>query len=139
MSESAKTVRQAPQATKVPVPAINVESKPFWDATAEGRLLVKRCRACREFHWYPRSKCPFCHSLDTEWVDSPGTGTIYSYSVMRRVDPPYAFAYVTLDEGVTLITNIVDCDLNALAIGQRVKVVFRDTGEGCAIPYFTPI
>ena len=133
MSESAKVLR------KVPVPAINVESKPFWDATAQGRLLVKRCRACRQVHWYPRSKCPFCHSLDTAWEDSPGTGVIYSFSVMRRVDPPYAFAYVTLDEGVTLITNIVDCDLDALAIGQRVKVVFRDTGEGCAIPYFTPV
>jgi len=124
---------------KTPVPAINVESKPFWDATAERRLVVKRCGACGQVHWYPRSKCPFCHSLDTAWVDSPGTGSIYSFSVMRRVDPPYAFAYVTLDEGVTLITNIVDCDLDSLAIGQRVKVVFRDTGEGCAIPYFTPV
>lgn len=121
---------------KVPMPAINVESKPFWDATAQGRLILKRCRACARFHWYPRSKCPHCHSLDTEWVDSPGTGVIYSYSVMRRVDPPYAFAYITLDEGITLISNIVDCDLEALAIGQAVKVVFRDTGEGCAIPYF---
>jgi uncharacterized protein len=122
----------------VPTPPMTEETVHFWDATAEGKLLLKRCRDCREFHWYPRSKCPFCHSMNTDWVESAGTGSIYSYSVMRRAQPNYALVYVTLDEGVTVISNMVDCDFDALAIGQRVKVKFEDTGNGCAVPYFTP-
>lgn len=123
---------------QVPTPAMNEETVAFWDATAKGQLLLKQCRDCGEFHWYPRSKCPFCHSLNTTWVESAGTGVIYSYSVMRRAKPNYALVYVTLDEGVTLMSNMVDCDFDALAIGQRVKVKFEDTGNDCAVPYFTP-
>jgi uncharacterized protein len=122
---------------RAPTPMMNEETVPFWDATADGKLLLKRCNDCTEFHWYPRSKCPFCHSGNTSWVESAGTGVVYSFSVMRRAQPPYAFVYVTLDEGVTVISNLVDCDFDAIAIGQRVKVKFEDTGEGCAVPYFT--
>ena len=72
------------------------------------------------------------------WITSSGRGTIYSYSVMRRVPVPYAIAYVTLEEGVTMMTNIVDCDLDAIRIGQRVKVVFKPTDGGPPVPMFTP-
>ena len=76
---------------------------------------------------------------ETEWVNSPGTGSIYSVSVTRRAGPiPYAIAYVTLDEGVTLLTNIVDCDLDLLKIGQRVKVCFKPTAGAGVMPMFTP-
>jgi uncharacterized protein len=122
----------------VPNPTVNEETAPFWDATAQGKLLLKRCTDCDRFHWYPRSKCPFCHSLSTEWVESAGEGTIHSYSVMRRVQPNYALVYVTLDEGVTVMSNMVDCDFDRLAIGQRVQVKFEDAGTGSAVPYFVP-
>jgi uncharacterized OB-fold protein len=89
-------------------------------------------------HYYPRALCPFCFSADTEWQTTSGTGTIYSYSVMRRVDAPYAIAYVTLEEGVSMMTNIVDCDLDKIRIGQRVKVVFKPTDGGPPVPMFTP-
>jgi uncharacterized OB-fold protein len=57
---------------------------------------------------------------------------------MRRVPAPYAIAYVTLEEGVTMMTNIVDCDLDALRIGQPVTVVFKPTDGGPPVPMFTP-
>lgn len=122
----------------VPVPSINPESKPFWEATTEGKFLIKHCNTCAENHFYPRSKCPFCHSLDTVWLSCSGEGVIYSFSVMRRVEPNYALVYVTLDEGPTIISNLIDCDFDRLAIGDRVHVTFRDTGEGPQVPYFTP-
>jgi uncharacterized OB-fold protein len=56
---------------------------------------------------------------------------------MRRVPVPYAIGYVTLEEGVTMMTNIVDCDLDAIRIGQRVKVVFKPTDGGPPVPMFT--
>ena len=123
-------VQERPTTRRIPAPAQNLESKPFWDAAKEGRFLIKRCAACGEAHWYPRTICPFCHSSDTAWQESKGEGAIYTFSVMRRNTPvPYAIGYVTLDEGVSLLTNFVDCDLNALKIGQRVKLKWTPTGE----------
>src|SRR5881397_69448 len=110
---------------KYPAPAVNPEIKPFFDAAAQGTLMLKKCAACGQAHHYPRAICPFCASDRTEWITASGRGTIYSYSVMRRVPVPYAIAYVTLEEGVTMMTNIVDCNLDAIRIGQRVKVVFK--------------
>jgi uncharacterized OB-fold protein len=128
----------SPQERTIPTPPVSPETRPFWDAAEEGRLLVKRCTACGRLHHYPRSICPFCWSDRTEWVPASGRGTIYSYSVMRRVPIPYAIAYVTLDEGVTMMTNIVDCDLEAIRIGLPVRVVFRPTDGGPPVPMFTP-
>ena len=122
----------------IPAPQATQETKAFWDGAAQGKLLLKKCRSCGEAHYYPRPLCPFCGSDATEWQAAAGTGTLYSYSVMRRAEVPYAIAYVTLDEGVTMMTNLVDCDFNRLKIGQRMKVVFTPTDGGPPVPTFTP-
>ncbi len=123
---------------KIPAPPITPETVPFWNAAAEGRLLIKRCRSCGEAHFYPRAICPFCFDAATDWFPASGRGTVYSYSVMRRAPVPYAIAYVTLEEGPTMLTNIVDCDLDAIRIGQAVRVVFKPTEGGPPVPMFTP-
>ena len=124
----------------IPSPAVTLESKPFWDAAAEGRFLIKRCTACGKAHWYPRAICPLCHSPDTVWEESPGEGVVYTFSIMRRSPTgPYAIGYVTLDEGPAVLTNFVG-DLEALAIGQKVKVRFQPTeGGGPPAPVFAAI
>ena len=121
---------------KIPSPPVNPESKAFFDAAREGKLLLGKCSACKDLHYYPRAICPFC-SGKTELVAAKGTGKIYSYSVMRRVAEPYAIAYVTLDEGVTMLTNMVDCDLDRLRIGDAVRLVFKAADGGEMIPMFT--
>jgi len=123
----------------IPSPVINAENKAFFDAAREGRLLIKRCLDCGETHYYPRAGCPFCGSPRTEWIPTQGRGRIYSYSTMRRVPEPYTIAYVTLDEGPTMLTNLVDCDVERLRIGDPVRVVFRSAAGGEAIPMFTPL
>ena len=124
---------------KIPAPAVNPEIKPYFDAAGEGKLLVKKCKACGQYHHYPRALCPHCFSDQTEWTEAKGTGTVYTYSVLRRGAPvPYCIAYVTLDEGVTMMTNIVDCDLDAVKIGMKVKVAFKPTDGGPSVPVFTP-
>ena len=70
--------------------------------------------------------------------EASGKGVIYSHSTMRRVPEPYALAYVTLEEGPKMLTNIVDCDFDKLEIGQKVHVVFKPTTEGPPIPAFAP-
>lgn len=126
------------QDRKIPAPEPNPETRAFWDATARGQLLLKRCAGCGELHYYPRAICPFCFSDKTEWEAVSGKGKIYSYSVMRRAPEPYAIAYVTLAEGVTMLTNIVDCDLDKIRIGQNVRLVFKPTDGGPPVAMFTP-
>lgn len=114
--------------------------QPWFDGAAAGTLLVKRCISCKRFHHYPRALCPFCMSSDLEWVPARGTGTIHTYSITRaRGAAPYCIAFVTLDEGVTMMTNIVDCDLDSIRIGQRVSVVFQKTQGGIPVPVFAPV
>ena len=127
------------QERKIQAPQPNPETKAFWDAAAEGRLLIKRCRACGEVHYYPRAICPHCLSDKTELQQASGNGTIYTYSVMRRAQVPYAIAYVTLQEGVSMMTNIVDCDLDKIKIGQAVRLVFKPSESGQPVPMFTPV
>ena len=127
-----------------PPPMVNPETKEFWAATAQGRLLLKRCLDCGSVIWYPRAICPECSSLYTEWFEASGRGQIYSYTVNHRGEgaykdsSPYVLAYVELDEGPRMMTNIVGADDAVLAVGLPVEVVFHDTGEGAALPRFRP-
>ncbi|WP_442283792.1 Zn-ribbon domain-containing OB-fold protein [Variovorax sp. M-6] len=118
---------------------VDAATERHWNAAKEGRLMAPRCADCQRLHWYPRPFCPFCFG-DVEWEAVSGRGVIYSVSVTRRAGPvAYAIAYVTLDEGFTLMTNIVDCDLDTLTIGQRVELCFKPAEDGTPIPVFTPI
>jgi uncharacterized OB-fold protein len=123
---------------KIPFSLSNPETQPFWDAAAEGRFIVRKCTACGRTHWYPRAICPFCFSDKTQWQAASGKGRIYSYSVMRRAPEPYAIAYVTLEEGPTMLTNIVNCEFDSLKVGQNVMLVFKPSEDGPPVPMFTP-
>jgi len=133
------------QSLPAPAPAVNPETREFWDATAQDRLLLRRCRDCDAVIWYPRAICPECASLNTEWFPAAGRGRIYSYTVNHRGEgaytglPPFVLAYVELDEGPRLMTNIVGADNAELAVGLPVEVVFHDTGDGAALPRFQPM
>ncbi|WP_077002281.1 Zn-ribbon domain-containing OB-fold protein [Variovorax sp. KK3] len=119
-------------------PQVDAATAHYWAQAKEGRLSTRRCTDCGKLHWYPRALCPFCMG-DTEWVPLAGQGTIYSVSVTRRAGPvPYAIAYVTLDEGITMLSNIVDCDLDSLKIGDRVVVTFKPADGGAMVPMFKP-
>lgn len=123
----------------IPAPAINPENERYFEAARNGKLLVGKCDDCGATHFYPRPLCPHCFSERTEWVPAKGSGVIYTYSTMRRGVPvPYTIAYVTLDEGVSMMTNIVDCDPDTLKIGDRVKLVFKPAEDGTSVPMFTP-
>jgi uncharacterized OB-fold protein len=122
----------------LPAPQPNPGTQPYWDAAAAGRLVIRKCGSCGKLHHYPRTVCPFCFADATEWQAGSGRGTIYAFSIMRRAEVPYAIAYVTLDEGVTMLTNIVDCEFDGLHIGQPVRVVFKPTAGGPPLPMFTP-
>lgn len=122
----------------LPPPTVNPETKPFWEAAAEGRLLIGRCRQCGRAHYYPRARCPVCFG-EADREPASGEGVIYTVSVQRRgPGAPYAIGYVTLVEGPSLLTNFVDCDFDALRCGQAVRLAWRPTEGGPPVPVFTP-
>ncbi|MBK3396142.1 MULTISPECIES: OB-fold domain-containing protein [Methylobacterium] len=114
------------------------ESAPFVAAAREGRFLLRRCTACGKAHWYPRALCPFCLG-ETAWEEASGQGTIYGYTLLAREDPPRTIAYVTLAEGPTMLTSLVDCEPGALAVGRPVQLVFVRSRDGTPVPCFRPV
>lgn len=128
-----------------PTPSVTTDTEEFWNATSKGQLLLRHCISCDAVIWYPRPICPFCHSADTEWQRASGRGSIYSFTVVRRSTGefaeavPYVLAYVELDEGPRMMTNVVDCDPDGLSVGQVVEVVFHKTASTMALPRFRPV
>jgi hypothetical protein len=102
-------------------PRYHAGTKPFWDATAEGRLSLQRRVNCGVVTWYPRAICPECQGTALDVFDSAGIGTIYSYTVNYRGSGayrdclPYILAYVELDEGPRFMTNIVGANPDAVS------------------------
>ena len=128
-----------------PLPPINPASQPFWDACAQGRLLLQRCGDCGHLQFYPRLLCAACGSRTLGWAEASGRGTVKTFTIIRRAvsaafepDAPYVVALVELQEGPTLMSNIIGCDPASVAIGQPVQVAFEARGEGIAVPQFEP-
>ncbi len=123
---------------KIFSPNVLPEVAVYWQAANAGRLLIKHCSACDKPHHYPRDICPHCLSQATQWREASGSGTLYSFSSMGTGEAAYTLAMVTLDEGVTMLSNVVDADPAGLRIGQRLKVVFLPSENGQAVPMFSP-
>jgi uncharacterized protein len=87
--------------------------------------------------------CPECHSLDLQWQQAAGTGVVYSYALLHHPQNP-AFEYplpavlVELDEGVRMVSNMVDVDPHEICIGMPVEVAFEPTADDFAVPVFRP-
>jgi uncharacterized OB-fold protein len=123
---------------KIASPEPTVGSEAYWEGARNGKLLLRHCTSCDRVHHYPRALCPHCFSDKLDWKEASGKGKIYTYSVLRRAPEPYVIAYVTLEEGVSMMTNIVDCDFDKVRIDQPVKVVFKASENGQPVPMFTP-
>jgi uncharacterized protein len=130
-------------ANRLDLPAVEDETRPYWEAAKAGRLLVKKCNGCGEGHHYPRPFCPSCWSEDVEWQDVSGRGTIYTYSVVFRNDLPpfnewgtYMPAIVELHEGPRLMTNIIDATPDEVSVGAAVEVRYSDLTDEWAAPVF---
>ncbi|MFC5721758.1 Zn-ribbon domain-containing OB-fold protein [Streptomyces gamaensis] len=127
------------------IPDIDPFARPYWDAAAEGRLLIRRCRAqgCGRAHHYPREFCPYCWSEDVGWEEASGRATLYTWSVVHVSDlppfderPPWTAAAVDLDEGPRMMTEVVGCPEDLLRVGMPLRVRFR---PGPVPPLRTPV
>jgi uncharacterized OB-fold protein len=130
---------------KHPTPNPAGTSAPHWQAAGDAQLALPYCDSCRRFHWPARAHCPQCRGKMT-WRRAGGRGRIVTFSIVRRAvnpelaeDAPYVVAFVELDEGVRLFTNIVDVQPDMLEIGMRVRCRFEAALDaGVRVPVFAP-
>ena len=111
----------------------------------EGKLMLPRCKSCSLVHWYPRLICPTCHSMDIEWFEASGEGTIHTYAVQHRAfggwgeEVPYVTAYIDLKEGDRMMTVLRGVDPEKpedIRIGAEVRVEFEAANEDTHIPFW---
>ena len=118
-------------------------TRPFWDACERGELVAQRCAACDAYRHYPQLLCPDCLSPDYAWAPLSGRGTIYSYSVAHRAfhpawaeHVPYVVATIELEEGVRMVTDLLDVEPERVAIGDAVAVHFEVMPGQPRVPRF---
>jgi len=129
-----------------PLPEINDENRPFWEATKQKALKLQKCSDCGQFRYPAARICPFCHSMNDEWVAVSGKGRVYTWTVFHQVyhpafkdDAPYNVAIIKLDEGPQLISNVIGCELSDIYMDMPVEVVFEKVTEDVTLPKFRPV
>jgi hypothetical protein len=130
----------------MPMPMADVVTLPWWEAAAQHRLVVQRCKSCGHTRLPPAPLCPECRSTDLDWLEVPGRGEVYTYTLVHRpmaADQklPFVIAVVALADsgGVRMISNVVGCDPAEVRIGMPVELVWEDMSEDLAVPRFRPV
>ena len=130
----------------VPYPVPNPDNAPFWEACARGELWLQRCTPCRAWRHHPRPMCPRCGSTEFEWERASGRGVVHTFTIVHgptlpafQQQLPYNVVAVALDEGVYMVSNLVDCAPEAIRIGMPVEVVFEPLTDTIALPKFRPL
>ena len=123
------------------LPAITSLTRPFWDAAAQGRLMLPRCNACQRHFFRPEVACTHCFATDWQWVDASGRGSLYSYSVLHKAPAagfqvPLVLAVVELDEGPCMFSNLVGVEMGDIRIDMPLQVAFEQVATGIFLPRF---
>jgi uncharacterized OB-fold protein len=132
---------------EMPLPAASAETVGWWEAAAAHRLVVQRCLACGTTRHPPGPVCPACRAGGSELAELPGTGTVYTFTIVHQAfipalgeRVPYVVAAVDLDGagGARLVTNVVDVAPEDVTVGMAVEVAWEDMGPELALPRFRP-
>ena len=126
-----------------PLPETDGMASAFWAGAAEKRLLIQRCKDCGSFQHYARPRCLSCNGRNLEMVEAGGRGQIYSFTAVQRspyedLPSPYIVALVRLQEGVVMLSHIVDCSPGEIRCDQEVELKFQEIADGVSVPVFRP-
>jgi uncharacterized OB-fold protein len=126
-----------------PLPELEGHAGDYYGYCKRGELRFQRCTDCRAWRHVPREMCAGCGSSQWEWARSDGRGSVFTWTVVGRAlhpafqeDTPYAPTVVEMDEGVRVLSQVVDCPPEELEIGMRVEVVFDHVSDEVALPKF---
>lgn len=125
------------------VPTPTPDTQPYWDGLREHRLRLQRCADCGKVRHYPRPMCDACWSMNTEWIDAAGTGTVHSWTITHypfhpgfKGDVPFTLLTVDLPEGVRMNAQARGIDAATLRIGLPVKVAYENVTDDLTLPVF---
>ena len=123
------------------LPPLTDLTQPYWEGCRAGELKLQRCSDCGEHQFYPRNICAHCMSRNLAWITASGRGQIASFTVVRRAiskayDAPYIVALIDLDEGVRMMSNVVDADPEQVGVGDTVTVDFENWSDEVRLPVF---
>jgi uncharacterized OB-fold protein len=125
----------------IPVPRKYLDFQGFWQGADEGKLVLQKCGGCGTWCHIPQPMCPKCHSVEKGWAPVSGKGVVYSW-VTYHESPhpafkvPYSVVLVELEEGVRIVSNLVDVKPDEIEIGMPVEVTFDQITEGVTLPKF---
>ncbi|MBB05668.1 Zn-ribbon domain-containing OB-fold protein [Pseudooceanicola sp.] len=129
--------------TEKPLPVIDHDSAPYWEAAREGRLDIPLCGDCGKHHFYPRAICPHCHSDNLKFDTVSGRGEVHTFTIARRPagpafadDVPYVVALIELEEGPRMMSRVQTDDPESVRIGAKVEVTFVKASDEVTFPYF---
>ncbi len=127
-----------------PLPKPDFVNGEYWQAAADGRLLVQECPACGHRQWYPRALCTAC-GADPDWLECSGRGTVHTFTVIRQfgMKPfrdalPYVIAMIDLEEGPRVFGDVTDCDVDEVTIGMPVEVWFTKAADDVGVASWRP-
>jgi uncharacterized protein len=130
-----------------PLPVADPVTAPFWESVKAHAMQLQRCNGCGRFIFYPRGVCPHCFSDDLAWQPVAGTGAVHAFTIVQRHpspafndEAPYVVALIELDEGVRMLSNLVDIepDPASVKVGLPVEVVYDDATDEVTLPKFRP-
>lgn len=129
-----------------PIPKPTPETKPYWDAAKQRKLLIQRCNDCSRHYFYPRPLCPGCLSRNVAWVEASGRGRLHTFVINHRaprkfpVEAPFVIGIIELEEGPRMLTHVVgvEPDPQAVHCDMPVEVVFEDITDEITLPKFRP-
>ena len=128
---------------QIPLPEIDDLNREYWEGCKRRELLAQRCADCGRLRFPPQPMCPFCTSMHTEWTKLSGKGQVFSWTVCHppvlpafEDKSPYNVILVELDEGIRIVSNLVDCENDQIEIGMPVEVLFEDITDDVTLPRF---
>lgn len=129
----------------LPRPLSPEVTRPFWEAARRHELVMPRCMTCDHLFFYPRSECPRCLSNRLEWMRASGRGRLHTYTIVYqpanaafRDDTPHIYAVVQLDEGPRMVSNVVQCDVDAVSVDMPLEAIFDDVTPEWTLVKFRP-
>lgn len=137
-----------PTTLEPPKPAPDELTQFFWDGVEAHKLMILRCDSCQHYIHWPKVVCRFCLSTDLSPAEVSGRGHVATFTIPLqpfhpyfREKAPYVLAVIELEEqeGLKLVSNVVDIAPDDVKVGMPVEVTFREVSPGFTLPLFKPV
>ena len=131
-------------ANDLPMPFIDEDNRPYWEACKRHEMVMQKCSDCGKFRFPPHVMCPYCNSFRSEWPKVSGKGHVFSWIVVHppvlpvfKDRTPFPVVLIELEEGTRLVSHLLDCGAEETEIGMPVELdSFEDVSEEIALPMF---